>query len=399
MVKKVIILVIVVLYLYHLTFNIFLNNYFRLPTPLILGIPLIVFFREKVTRFFYVKEVLWLLIANFLYYYIAQRDAKEFFINTVVIIMCALFFNYFIGLNRNKFNTSVTVFYILLIVSTCILFLNHLFPGPINLLRSQLIGGDIVQSPSGITSAIYNFGYQLAPLVAFLFIFTFAFNKDFIVKGAVLGFCLIAIYFGMQRSVLLTFVFSSVVFFVAYYKYKAIPVIFFVGVFGFLISSFFLQKTSGDYDNIFAKNDRNSEESRSSLVTENLKIYTSYPFGLVFYGKSWSQVTRNNRTFNGGLTSHNAYLMFITYLGPFLGLLILGMIYYRYGVIFKNALFNIRDPENALLICLCFSFLAVSLNSLFHNSWLVGGNGPTLFIYFAILHLNKQRDLIDADRA
>jgi hypothetical protein len=389
MIRKLVTLSLVILYLYHLTFSIFLNSYFRYPTPILFGLPLVILFREKIVRFEYFKEVFWLITASFLINYIGNADSKEFFIDSLVIFLVGLFFNYFVGYNKDRLRMSVSVFYSLLFLSTCVMFLNHLYRAPITSLRSQLIGAEIAQSPSGITGTIFSFGYQLAALVSFLLIYVFVYHRTIVTKVLVLSFCLAAIYFGLQRSVLVTFALSAMIFFVAYYKLRSLPVMFFIAVIGLVFSSFFLQETS-NYDNIFAKNERKGDENRANLTIENLKIYTDYPYGLVFHGKNWDEVTRDNPVYRGGLTSHNAYLMFITYLGPFVGFFLLLMIYYRPAVIFKNALFNIRDPENALLVSLCFSFLAVSLNSLFHNAWLVGANGPTIFIYFSILSYYKQ---------
>lgn len=390
MIKKLIILSLVILFLYHLAFSIFLNSYFRYPTPILFGLPLIILFREGIVRFQYFREVFWLVTASFFINYIGNADSKEFFVDSLVIVFCALFFNYFVGENKDRLKLSIVVFYSLLFLSTCVMFLNHMYRGPITSFRSQLIGAEIAQSPSGITGTIFSFGYQLAALVTFLIIYVFVYHKNLITKVVVLLFCLAAIYFGLQRSVLVTFILSAMIFFVAYYKLKSLPIMFFIGVLGLIFSSFFLQET-GNYDNIFAKNERKGEENRANLTIENLKIYTDYPYGLVFYGKNWDDVSRDNPVYRGGLTSHNAYLMFITYLGPFLGVFLLIMIYYKHAIIFKNVLLNVADPENALLVTLCFSFFAVSLNSLFHNAWLVGANGPTVFVYFAILNYWKQQ--------
>jgi hypothetical protein len=397
MLKKIIILILMILYLYFHTFNIFLNRYIFLPSPLLFGLPLVVLFREKIKSYLYVKEVGFLLLANFFYYFLAQEDIQSFFINSIVIVTSSLYFNYFVGNNKWRFNTSIYIFYGLLTFSSIIMFLNHLYPERIDILRSQLVGGEILQSPSGITSAIYNFGYQLATLVGFVFINTLAFKRNFIVKLLVLILCLITIYFGMQRSVLFTFSCTVLLFSLAYYKLRAIPFILGIALISVVFSMFFLKENSGNYDNIFAKNERNSEEDRGGLVTENLKIYAQYPYGLMFHGKTWHEVSKNHRAFNGGITSHNAYLMFFTYLGPFLGIFLLVLVYHKIGSIFKFTLGHITDRRNAMLVCLCFSFLSASLNSLFHNSWFVGANGSLIFVYFAILQIRQRQLLEEAD--
>ena len=398
MVKRIMMLVLLTLYLYHLNFGIFLNDFFRIPTPLLFGIPLIIFFREHGTKFVYMRQLAWFVVASFLFNYVGNDNSKEFFVDSIIITICALFFSFFIGRNRNRLSTSIIIFYALLFISTCVMFLNHIYRGPVDILRSQLIGSEIGQSPTGITNVIFSFGYQLATLDTLLYIYVFARNKSLFWKGAVLAFCLAAIYFGLQRSVLAAFLFASFIFFVAYYKAKSLPIMFFIGIIGIGFSSYFVQET-GNYDNIFAKNERKGEENRSNLAVENLKIYTDYPFGLIFYGKNWSDVSRDNAVFRGGLTSHNAYLMFLTYLGPFIGVFLLLMIYYKHISIFKETLFKIRDPDQVLMVCLCFSFLAVSLNSLFHNAWLVGANSQAVFLYFAILSLNSINREADLERA
>ena len=393
MLKQIFLVFFLILYLYTLSFDIFLNASIRIPTPLLFGIPLIILFREKIPSFLYTKEILLFFIANFLYYVIGLSDFKSFAVNLIVIVFCASFFNFFVANNERRFNLAVVIFYSLLLFSTVIMLLNHVYPSQILALRERLTGGEIAQSPSGITSKIFGFGYHLAPLVAFLFISSIRYNKPLIIKGLAFMFCLISIYFGLQRSVFVGFICSSALFIICYYKYKSIFALGLSIFLGLMIYSFVIKDNVSQYDNIFAKNERKGDESRTDLLTENLNIYSDYPYGLVFYGKDWDDVTRVNRVFSGGLTSHNAYLMFVTYLGPFLGVILLFLIYKKVGGIFAKAVNNINNNKNALIICLCFSFICVSMNSLFHNSWLINGNGPTIFLYFAILHLNYLLEL------
>ena len=373
------------MYLYTLTFGIFLNSFVRFPSPILVGLPLIAIFWQS-GSFLYTREALLFLIANFLYYGVAQADLQSVSVNCITIFVCILFFNFFVGLDFGRFKLAVIIFFSLLILSAIVMLLNHVYPSQIVQLRSKLIGAEIVQSPSGITSTIFNFGYQLAPLVSFLFIASIMFIDSWIVRIIVLIACLISIYFGMQRSVLLTFAFSAAIFLLFYYKYKSVIVIGLTVVISVVFSTFFISTSSGEYDNIFAKNDRNAEEDRGNLMTENLNIYADYPLGLMFYGKTWRDVTKYNNVYAGGITSHNAYLMFITYLGPFIGITLLLLIYYKIGKIFRIALLNIFNREYASLVCLCFSFFSVTLNAMFHNAWLIGANSASLFLYFAIVH-------------
>uniref|UniRef100_UPI0037431993 hypothetical protein n=1 Tax=Pedobacter schmidteae TaxID=2201271 RepID=UPI0037431993 len=192
----------------------------------------------------------------------------------------------------------------------------------------------------------------------------------------------------MNRSVLITFLSSSLLFLICYYRYKSILMVVTAVLIGAMFYAFVVKDNLDTKNNILAKNEAKNANyyNRVGLSEENLKIYADYPFGLIFYGKNWSDVTYRNHVFPFGLTSHNAYLMFLTYLGPFFGLGLLIFLYYRVGQIFINGLRKIKHKENALIICLCFSFLAVSINALSHNGWLVSADGPTLFLYFSILH-------------
>ncbi|MDB5013436.1 MAG: hypothetical protein JWQ25_1638, partial [Daejeonella sp.] len=248
---------------------------------------------------------------------------------------------------------------------------------------------------SGICVAIFSFGYQLSALVAFLFVCSILYTRSLIIRGVVLFSCLIFIYFGMQRSVLITFAVSAVIFLAFYYRYKVIIILGITVIAAGISYSYFKSEGASEYDNIFAKNERNAEEDRGNLMTENIKIYSDYPLGLMFYGKKWNDVTKYNKVYAGGLTSHNAYLMFITYLGPFIGITLLLLVYYRIGKIFKIALLNINNPEYSLLLCLCFSFLAISLNSMFHNASFIGAEGASVFLYFAILHRYNMQTVIE----
>ncbi|HYK77839.1 MAG TPA: hypothetical protein VEV16_12750 [Daejeonella sp.] len=326
-------------------------------------------------------------ISIFTYYAINSASYKSFIINTGILFVCALYFNYYVGFSRKRLVFSVMIFYLLLSLSTIIMLLDHVYPARFDRVRELMLGSPLLQGPTGVSVTIFNFGYQVAALVSFLVIFPLVYKKPFWMTVGLLFFSLLGIFFGMQRSVFVTFVFSAFAFSLFYYRFKSVFIMGLGLLLGFLIYSFVLKKESAQYDNILVK-EQNSEENRSGLMTENLKIYMDYPYGLVFYGKNWYDVSKNNPVFSGGLTSHNAYFMFITYLGPFLGFGLLFLIYRPIVEIFKRSLRNIREEKYALMVCLCFSFLGVSLNALFHNAWLLNGNGAAVFLYFAILQLN-----------
>jgi hypothetical protein len=84
--------------------------------------------------------------------------------------------------------------------------------------------------------------------------------------------------------------------------------------------------------------------------------------------------------------------MFVTLLGPFLGLGLLGAIYYRILSLFWNTVKNIHKKNQPLFLALFFSFFAISINALSHNGWLLSVDGPTIFLYFAILQYNVTSD-------
>ncbi|WP_448634538.1 hypothetical protein [Pedobacter panaciterrae] len=336
-------------------------------------------FREKDgLGFLYKRELLLLGGAIFLYNAIGFSDYMVFMANTLCIGMCALYFNYFVGADKERFTISVYIFFALLTFSSIVMVLNPFYLSEINNLRSMLMGEPVVQSPSGIATYQFNFGYQLAALVPFLLIFTLVFDKALVIKIVSLLACLLFIYLGMQRSVFVGFVFSVFLFLILYYNYKAIFIVVFAVCAAFVFYTYILKDNTDSYNNILTKNEHNMEEyNRSTLAAENLRIYSDYPYGLIFYGKDWSDVTYRNEVFSSGITSHNAYLMFLTYVGPFLGLGILAGLYYKISKIIINAFRNVKKKKYALMICLCCSFIAVSINSLSHNSWLVSANGPT----------------------
>lgn len=378
-------------YLYTLSFGIFMTQIFRIPAPLVLCIPLVLFFKESKHQFLYGKEAILFFFAMFLYDFIGMSDRVGFFAGLIVITCCILYFNYFIGYNRRRFNLSMTIFYVLLFFSAIIMVLNHFLPSRIDQLRGTLLNDTVLQSPAGLALTQFNYGYQLAALVSFLFVFTHVFRLNILVKLIAFIVCGIFIYLGMNRSVFITFLVSSFLFVVFYYRFKSIFIITAAVLIGFVSYAFIIKKNFDGKNNIMVKNEGKGANyyNRVGLSEENLKIYADYPLGLIFYGKNWSDVTYRSTTFSPGLTSHNAYLMFFTYLGPFLGLGLLLLLYYRIGKIFLGVLFKMKLKENALLIGLCFSFLGVSINAFSHNGWLISADGPTLFLYFSILHLVK----------
>ncbi len=396
---KLLVILFMVLYLYTLSFGIFMTETFRIPAPLIFCFPLIFLFKEQARKFYYKKELWVILIAMFFYYVVGIGDFKYFIASAITLITCVLYFHFFVGNNSKRFNTSILIFYSLLAFSSVVMVLNHFYP-QINSFRGLIMDEEVKQSPSGIAIYQFSYGYQLAALAPFILIYTFLFHRHLLIKVGVFFVCLLFIYLGMQRSVFITFIGAIGLFMLMFYRVKAVFIISLAILCSVMFYNFVLEKHIDSNNNILTKNMTNEpENNRKVLIVENLNIYSDYPLGLIFYGKNWGDVIYRNPVFYNGITSHNAYMMFITYLGPFLGLGLLLLIFSSIIKIAYNAVKNIRYRENALLLCLCFSFLGISLNALSHNAWLISADGPTMFIYFAILHLDKMKknnELTDA---
>lgn len=380
-----------VMYLYTLTFNIFLTEVFRVPAPLIFCIPLVFVFGDPINKpFKYKSEIIVFFLANLLYVLIGLQSITSFFSILITICCCSLFFNYFIGNDRKKFNLSVWIFYLLLALSAVVLLLDHKYN--VISIRSFLVGQTAVQSPSGIAVMIFTYGYQLAAFTAFIAIISATYKNSLLMHLFSVSLCLILILYGMQRSSLIAFMSSLMLFWIFYYRYRAVLIIALVLIASVFLNSYIHELSTGKQQNIFSKNEKSKSagENRAGFVTENFKIISDYPFGLIISGRTWNDVVKRNPVYRNTPTivsSHNAYLMFITYLGIVPGLVFLFLIYRKIVKISWFALKYIRDKNNALLVGLCFSFLSVSLNSFFHNEWLLGASGPTLFLYFSILHL------------
>lgn len=382
--------VFLLLYLYTLAFGIFMTEIFRIPAPFLFGVPLLLFFRQQEAKaFLYGREAIVITVAAFIYDVIGLSDFKGFAAHILTIAICLLVFNYFIGKSRIRFNVSVLIFMLLLLFSSVIMVLNHYY-GAMDNLRAVLLDDIVLQSPAGIATTQFNFGYQLAVLAPFVFIYTCISNQATMIKAFALAVCLVLLFLGMQRSVFVCFICSAIVFLVLYYRFKAVLVIALVTLTCFLLYNYVLKDNLDTVNNIVTKNEHNDAAyDRYGLAEQNFNIYLDYPFGLIFYGKDWSDVIYRDYVFSSGITSHNAYLMFFTYLGPFLGLGLLWAIYDRVVTISLNTVSFIRKKENAMMVCLCFAFLSVSINALSHNPWLLAADGPTVFLYFSILHLYK----------
>jgi hypothetical protein len=396
---RLFVLVLMVLYLYALAFGLFMTESFRLPAPFIFSFPLILLFREGTKEVLYSKELIAFSLALFSYFVFGLGDYPTIFATFLNIVLCMFYFNYFIGSNTARYNLSIFIFFVLLGVSALVLVFNNYFEG-VDGLRAILVDDVILQSPAGISTTQFTFGYQLAAFTSFLLIYTFVFQKPLFIRLLAFLACLLLIYLGMQRSVFVTFVSAISLFLILSYRVKAV---FFIAIAVFFSIAFYnlvLQNDVNSRDNIVAKNINNDpEHNRSLLTAENLRIYSEYPLGLIFYGKTWGDVIYRNQVFSSGITSHNAYLMFITYLGPFLGLGLLFVIYSGVVRIGYRALKDIRNKDNALLICLFFSFIAVSINAAAHNAWLLSADGPTLFLYFSILHFDKVKASTELNQA
>lgn len=375
------------LYVYTLAFGIFITTSLKVPAPVIFGLPLLFFVKGTPQVFAYYRETSLLILALLLYYIVGMGDYLSFLAYAITIVICAVYFNYFVGMNRQRFNISILLFYGLLLLSMIIMVFDHNNQAMVDAIRDAMLDEKTKQSPSGLSITQFTFGYQIAAFTTFAFIATCAFRQHFLIKMLALCICLVFIYLGMNRSAFICFVSAGMLFLFAYYRFKGVFMVAAAIVIGLIIYTYVLKENSDSKNNILSKNQAKeaNDYNRANLAEENLKVYADYPFGLIFYGKSWDDATYKNPAFPPGLTSHNAYLMFLTYLGPFLGLGLIGALYYKPALLLSQTIKNIRLKANALLACLLFSFLAVSLNALSHNGWLVSADGPTLFLYFGIL--------------
>jgi hypothetical protein len=379
------------IYLYTLTFGIFLTEFLRIPAPLILGLALLLFIEQPVQPFAYNYEIVIFTIALFLYDIIGMGDYKAFVIAITITLTCAFYFSYFVGLSKRRFMLSVIAFLTLLFFSMILMVLDHSYQSVIDPIRTIILGEQVRQSPAGLAITQFTFGYQVAAFTAFIFVFTYKFKGHVILKVIALIACIICIYLGMNRSAFISFIVASVLFLLAYYRFKAVILLALTLLIGVLAYNFIIKDNLDDKNNILAKNQAKeaNDFNRVNLSLENLKIYADYPFGLIFYGKNWEDVSYRNSYFQFGLTSHNAYLMFITYLGPFLAFGLLGAIYYRIVLLFHQTIKHIRSKNYALLLCFLFALIAVSINALSHNGWLLTADGPTVFLYFGTLQCAK----------
>ena len=401
--SKVAIVLFMFLYLYTLTFNIFIIKV--VPNPLLFGLPLLFLAAKPLEQpFVYKSEVIILWIAAFFLYVLGYHDIKYFTVVVIVVTFCALYFNYIIAADYTRFKQSLVIFYTLLAFSSFVMILNHYLPSQIDSLRSILKGGElIIQSPSGISANVFSFGYQVAALCSFAIVAVTVYKQKVVVALLVLALSIYVILYGMNRSAFVAVGCSVILFWVLYYKHKVVLIFAFIAILAFSFKTTINDLSSGRKQNILSKNERGGDGNRDELMKENIKILAANPFGLIFEGKTWDDVAARNPVFrigqSGLVTSHNSYLMFITYLGLVLGGILLFLIYQKIIRITWIALYHIKDKDYALLVCLCLSFLAISINALFHNEWLLGsGCGPTLFLYFSVLHLynlkSKKQDTL-----
>lgn len=391
MTKRIIFFVLIFLYVYVTTFNIFLTEIIKVPAPILILTPLLIFYRQDNVNFRYGLQGILFFIAVMLNMLIGESELVGFFAFIINLACLIIFFNYIIGDSLERMMMTIYFFYGLLFISGVVLLMDHQLD--IADIRTMLIGGPVLQSPSGIATTQFTFGYQMAAVTPFMLIGTILFKKNWLLSLVIIILAICFIFFGMQRSVFVAF-FAAVALFIFLY-FRAKSIFLFLGISAiFLLGQGYMDQFSEDKNqkNILNKSVKQADknENRGDLISENFKIIAEYPFGLIFYNKTWNDVVQHNFVYKNGhqiITSHNAYLMFITYLGPILGLLLLVLIYFK---VCKNvwlALKQIKLEENAMLVCLSCSFIAVSINSFFHNEWLLSTSGPTQFLYFSILHL------------
>ncbi|RZL51216.1 MAG: hypothetical protein EOP00_00305 [Pedobacter sp.] len=389
--KRVTIFLSMLAFIYTIAFGIFLTDLVRIPAPLIFGLLPLFFATSPLSGFAYHKELILSSLALFLYCIVGNNDFKSFGASMITITSCLCYFNYFVGTSGFRYRLSIAIFVCLLATSMVLMLFDHFDANLIDPIRELSVGEPVKQSPSGIATTQFTFGYQLAAFCTFSVVGVVSHRRSIFIIIAVCLFCLLCMFFGMNRSAFLVFFVTTGLFIIGYYRWKAIAIIGLILLLSIGIYQVILKENINNKNNILSKNQAKqaNDFNRATMSIENLKIMAEYPYGLIFYGKTWKQATYRNPLFVDGLSSHNAYLMFITYLGPFIGLGLLAAIYLHIFKLFWSNLRMIKRRKYALFTSILFSFIAVSLNAFSHNGWLLSVDGPTLFLYIAILHYHK----------
>ncbi|HEY0771930.1 MAG TPA: hypothetical protein VGD31_16505, partial [Sphingobacteriaceae bacterium] len=117
---KLIVILLMILYLYSLSYGVFMTELFRIPAPMVFCFPLIFLFKEKIRSIPYHKEIWAILAAIFFYYIIGLSDVRSFLANSISVGICILYFYYFISSNTKRYNYSIIIFYSLLTFSAIV---------------------------------------------------------------------------------------------------------------------------------------------------------------------------------------------------------------------------------------------------------------------------------------
>lgn len=387
--RKVFIFGLMTAYLYTLAFTIFITDRIKIPATILI-VPLLLFRYVPVKAFAYWKETLLILFALLLYNIVGMADVRAFSAGLLTTGGCAVYFNYFVGDSRKRLYASIIIFTGLLFVSMLILVVDHYNQDAIDPIRSRLIDDEVKQSPAGIAPTQFAFGYQVVAFTTFVFIAAISYRLNMLFQLICLAICFLFLFFGMNRSAFVCFVVTSVMFILIAFRLKGFLLLAVVALIVGSIYQDIVNTPPLNKNNILSKNQAKEadEFNRSELTAENLKIMEDYPWGLIFYGKTWEEVVYRNPAFPSGLSSHNAYLMFITYVGPVFGIGILIMLY---SLILKTGIQLAAGPlkYDPMLVALFGAFLALSLNALSHTAWLLNADGPSIFFFFALIHTIK----------
>lgn len=388
-IRKVFIFGLMTAYLYTLAFTIFMTDRLKVPATILI-FPLLLFRHVSVKSFAYWRETLLILVALVLYNLVGMGDIRAFTAGVATAGGCALYFNYFVGNSRKRLYASIILFTGLLFISMLVLVADHYYQDSTDLIRSRLIDDQVKQSPAGIAPTQFAFGYQVVAFTTFVFVASICYRLNLLFKLICFAICILLLFFGMNRSAFVCFVATSALFILIAFRFKGLVLLTVVALIVGSIYQDIANTPPYNKNNILSKNQAKEadEFNRSQLAVENIKIMEDYPWGLIFYGKTWEEVVYRNPAFPSGLSSHNAYLMFITYVGPFFGIGILIMLY---SLILKTGVQLAAAPlkYDPMLVALFGAFLALSFNAMSHTAWLLNADGPSIFFFFALMHTIK----------
>lgn len=356
-----------------------------------------------------ILAVILLAIFRFYLLYLSGAHYKLFNSAHIGYFVNAVVFGYLVSGGINRVNWAVKTILYIFIFSMIFYFGNVFIGAPFSGIWHYLYGqfisdGQAISSiqllPRGLTAWLHVFGYHMVFLFTFLVIYILEKGTLSLYSVLLLAGSYISILFIGERA----FVFSIGITLILYifHRFRSLIIMQKALIVGIFLMLIFVISTR-QYLDLFSKSTLLARVLNYQLYMEAISrvelqklsfiLLFKYPLGLHVAGERWMNAILSHHpmiftTWGREISPHNGYLTFTLPLGLLGFIAIIIILYYLIREIISLLKYEgLSRADSKIIVPISFSFIAVLLHAIWHNSSLFSLEQSTTLGMFSILSL------------